>query len=91
MTLANVRGTGQLSHNALDEDLMNRIYAPYLSEATFEYSNTDQTGCPRNDPLNWHLTPGDIAALDEAAKSNTIKQAIFQVRTFLTEGTCQAH
>jgi len=91
MTLANVRGTGQLSHNALDEDLMNRIYAPYLSEATFEYSNTDQTGCPRNDPLNWHLTPGDIAALDEAAKSATIKQAISQVRTFLTEGTCQAH
>jgi hypothetical protein len=89
-TLANVRGTGQLSHNALDENLMNRIYTPNLTEATFEFSNNDARGCPRNEPLNWHLTPGDIAALKDAwENSEAIKDNIAHVQSFLQEESCK--
>ena len=90
-TLANVRGTGQLSHNALDENLVNRIYSPNICEATFEFSNTDERGCPRNEPLNWHLTPADSEALKDAwEKSDATKQNIMRVQTFLSGGPCLA-
>jgi hypothetical protein len=89
ITLANVRGTGQLSHNALDENLMNRIYSPKICEATFEFSSTDALGCPRNEPLNWHLTPNDIRALQYAwQNSDAIKDNIARVQTFLAGGAC---
>jgi hypothetical protein len=89
LTMTNVRGTGQLSHNALDENLMNRIYSSQLCEATFEFDNLDARGCPRNEPLNWHLTGEDKEALDKAwAKSDGIKQSIARVQTFLAGGAC---
>jgi len=88
-TMANVRGTGQLSHNALDESLMNRIYPSQICEATFEFSNLDKLGCPRNEPLNWHLTQEDKDALDRAwGQSDSINQNIERVRTFLAGGAC---
>lgn len=88
-TMANVRGTGQLSHNALDENLMNRIYSPKICEATFEFDNTDARGCPRTEPLNWHLTPNDRRALQDAwNNSDAIKQNIARVQTFLAGGAC---
>jgi hypothetical protein len=88
-TMFNVRGTGQLSHNGLDENLMNRIYSPKLCEATFEFNNTDARGCPRNDPLNWHLTPDDVRAVQSAwANSDSIQENIARVKTFLSGGAC---
>jgi hypothetical protein len=89
LTMTNVRGTGQLSHNALDENLMNRIYSSNLCEATFEFDNNDARGCPRSEPLNWHLTPDDISALQNAWNhSDAIKQNIARVQTFLAGGAC---
>lgn len=88
-TMANVRGTGQLSHNGLDEALMNRLYPSNLCEATFEFSNADARGCPRSEPLNWHLTPDDIRALDTAWNdSESIKASITRVQTYLAGGPC---
>jgi hypothetical protein len=88
-TMDNVRGTGQLSHNALDEILMNRIYSPKICEATFEFDNNDARGCPRNEPLNWHLTPEDIRALEGAwTNSDSIKENMARVQTFLAGGAC---
>ena len=88
-TMTNVRGTGQLSHNALDENLMNRIYPAQICEATFEFSNLDKLGCPRNEPLNWHLTQEDKDALDWAwGQSDSITQNIERVRNFLAGGAC---
>jgi len=88
-TLENVRGTGQLSHNLLDEALINRLYSPNICEATFEFSNTDARGCPREEPLNWHLTPDDRRALQAAwSNSETVKQSIKRVQSFLAEGAC---
>ncbi len=88
-TMANVRGTGQLSHNALDENLMNRIYSSQLCEATFEFNNLDPTGCPRTEPLNWHLTRDDKQALETVWNhADSIQQNIARVQTFLTGGGC---
>ncbi len=88
-TMASVRGTGQLSHNALDENLMNRIYPSQICEATFEFSNLDKLGCPRNEPLNWHLTQEDRDALDKAwDQSDAISQNIARVQSFLAGGAC---
>lgn len=88
-TISNVRGTGQLSHNALDENLMNRIYSSQLCEATFEFSNVDVRGCPRTEPLNWHLTADDKNALDEAWNNSAdIRKNIERVQTFMTGGAC---
>ena len=88
-TMANVRGTGQLSHNALDENLMNRIYSSQLCEATFEFNNLDERGCPRNEPLNWHLTSDDKQALENAwANSEAIEENIARVQIFLNGGAC---
>jgi hypothetical protein len=87
-TLANVRGTGQLSHNILDRSLLNRIYAPNVCEAVFEFTETDKLGCPRNEPLNWHLTPEDIKALYDAWNSDDISANINRVQNFLREGKC---
>lgn len=88
-TMTNVRGTGQLSHNALDENLVNRIYYPKVCEATFQFNNNDATGCPRNEPLNWHLTPNDMHALEDAwSNSESIKDNIARVQTFLAGGAC---
>jgi hypothetical protein len=87
-TMANVRGTGQLSHNVLDENLLNRIYSPNICEATFEFAETDELGCPRNEPLNWHLTPKDIQALHDAWNSNAINASIKRVQTFLAGRPC---
>ena len=88
-TMANVRGTGQLSHNGLDENLVNRIYSPKVCEAVFEFNNNDPRGCPRNEPLNWHLTPTDIRAVQDAwANSDSIQENIARVKTFLAGGPC---
>jgi hypothetical protein len=87
-TMANVRGTGQLSHNILDENLLNRIYSPNVCEATFEFSETDNLGCPRNEPLNWHLTPEDIQALQDAWKSAAINASVKRVQDFLAGHPC---
>jgi hypothetical protein len=71
---------------------MNRIYTPNLTEATFEFSNNDPRGCPRTEPLNWHLTPGDIAALKDAwENSEAIKDNIAHVQSFLQEESCKTH
>ena len=87
--MANVRGTGQLSHNGLDENLMNRIYPSALCEARFEFNNMDERGCPRSEPLNWHLTPDDKQALENAwSNSDSIKANIARVQAFLTGGAC---
>jgi len=66
-TLWNVSETGQLSHNALDEDLVQRLYgAPNVSSVIFEFNNVDSRGTPKAKPLNWHLTPEDIDALQKS-------------------------
>jgi len=88
VTMENVRGTGQLSHNTFDEDLMKRLY-PNLCQATFEFNNTDARGCPLNEPLNWHLTPADIRALNSAWNSETIQQSAARVQQFLEGKACQ--
>jgi patatin-like phospholipase len=87
-TMANVRGTGQLSHNVLDQSLLNQIYSPNVCEAIFEFTETDDVGCPRNEPLNWHLTPEDIEALRVAWNSHAITANINRVQNFLQEGKC---
>ena len=89
-TLWNVRGTGQLSHNELDGKLVDGLYSNVCS-AIFEFSETNNNGCPRTEPLNWHLTPDDIAALRDAwdpAKQPKIQQGIDQVKLFLKTGDC---
>ncbi len=87
--MTNVRGTGQLSHNALDEYLMNRIYSSQLCEATFEFDNVDERGCPRSEPLNWHLTSDDKQALEKAwLKSDRVQANIARVQAFLNGGAC---
>ncbi len=87
-TMANVRGTGQLSHNALDENLINHIYADQICEATFEFTNTDARGCPRNEPLNWHLTNDDKQAVENAWHSDSIGLNTAKVANFLSGGAC---
>jgi hypothetical protein len=84
----NVRGASQLSHNVLDQTLLNRIYQPNVCEAVFEFSATDSSGHPVNEPLNWHLTPADIKALDGAWYTNAVKANAQRVQNFLTTGKC---
>jgi hypothetical protein len=77
-TLWNVSETGQLSHNALDEELIQRLYGvPNVSSVIFEFNYVDARGTPRAKPLNWHLTPEDIDALRESwcLSENQIKKA----------------
>ncbi len=86
ITLKNVRDTGQLSHNALDEDLIKRLYAGKVCSVVFEFNNFDRQGCRRPEPLNWHLTPSDIDALNGAWGSDQIKARLNQVDSILTSG-----
>jgi hypothetical protein len=82
-TLWNVSETGQLSHNALDEDLVQRLYgAPNVSSVIFEFNYVDTRGTPRAKPLNWHLTPEDIDALRESWCLAEISDQIKKARQF---------
>jgi len=88
LTLANVRDTGQLSHNELERDLVKQRWA---SENVSICSVVFQTPADnRVEPLNWHLTIGDIAALRHAWGPGSDAGAQ-QVAAYLRgeEGTCQ--
>lgn len=86
--LWNVNQTGQLSHNALDEDLVKRLYSrENVCSVVFEFKNVDDRGCPQSKPLNWHLTPTDIHALQRVWKSTMVKQ-VEKAKRFWEKGEC---
>lgn len=88
--LWNVSETGQLSHNALDENLVKRLYPQEICSVIFEFKNVDETGCPKAKPLNWHLTPDDIEALRKAWESDAANNKQKEkAQKFLEEGECQ--
>lgn len=88
-TFLHVWGTGQLSHNALDEDLIKRVYTGGVCSAVFEFGGFDARGCRRAVPLNWHLTPDDIGALRRAwAEPESIRRNKDLVKTFLEQKQC---
>ena len=91
LTLLHVRSAGQLSHNALDEDLITRFFATKGVEVcsfVFEFKNVDSRGCPRAEPLNWHLTPEDKEALTKALDTVPIRTTRQSLESFLAGGDC---
>jgi hypothetical protein len=91
-TILKVRGTGQLSHNLLDSELVRRTYESQKVEVCsipFEFKNVDSRGSPRPEPLNWHLTPEDKEALRNVWNSSEIRENVRKVREFLNGGSCQ--
>jgi hypothetical protein len=73
LTIANVREAGQLSHNELERDLVKHRWA---AEKVTICSVVFQT--PRDnrvEPLNWHLTLGDIGALKRAWGADSVAGA----------------
>ena len=84
LTLYNVRGAGQVFHNAIDRDLVRRLYGRNVRYVVFEFRDTDMNGCPRKEPTSWHLTHEDQESLDRAwrAEADSGKN-IDAVREFL--------
>ncbi len=60
LTLEHARDTGQLSHNNLERDLLTRRWADDVSICSVVFQTPQDD---RVEPLNWHLTLGDIEAL----------------------------
>jgi hypothetical protein len=69
ITLWNVRGTAQRSHNQVTFDLVRKYWQTQkvdIESVVFEFDFRDKHGYRRTEPLNWHLTPDDRAALQAA-------------------------
>ncbi len=78
MTLVNVRGAGQLSHNELDVRLLQR-WRSNVRRVTFTF-----TPPPRGEaPLSWHLTPEQKQALAAAWNAAGLAPCKAAVRSFL--------
>jgi hypothetical protein len=85
-TLYDVRGAGQISHNAIDKDLVQRLYGQKIKSVVFEFKDTDKTGCSREEPTSWHLTDEDKQAIQRAWHDNAqTKENVEKVRKFLRD------
>lgn len=90
ITLWNVRGTGQRSHNQVAFDLVRSYWQTQnvtIEKVVFEFDFKDEHGFHRTEPLNWHLTPDDKAALRaEWECAGSIGESRNRVQGFLNPG-----
>ncbi|HYM05243.1 MAG TPA: patatin-like phospholipase family protein [Terriglobales bacterium] len=71
-TLLKVRGTGQLSHNELELNLIRQRWGHQnVCSALFQYVPPVTRGHARSEPLSWHLTPEDVWDLRQAWNKQT--------------------
>ena len=81
LTMLNVRGAGQLSHNELDVRLLRRLRPVRVQRVVFRFGAASEDD--ESPPLSWHLTPNQEERLEQGWRTPEIDRCRQAVRRFL--------